>query len=66
MARRGASKTADAGRETTNRRGTHQVPPLVVRKAAPWQPRRGNRLLLSASVALFLSWLAVLAWLAFS
>ena len=32
----------------------------------PVRPRRGNRLLLAASSLLFLVWLVVLVWLAFS
>ena len=65
MVKRGASKQADAGRGTLDRRGTRDVPPLALPKS-PLQPRRGSRLLLSASAALFLCWLAMLAWLAFS
>jgi hypothetical protein len=65
MVRRGSSKTADVGRGATDRKGTPEVPPIPPRKI-PLHPRRGNRLLLSASAALFLGWLAILAWLAFS
>jgi hypothetical protein len=65
MVRRRSSKTADAGRGETDRGETRTVPPIPSRKFA-LHPRRGSRLLLSASAVLFLCWLALLAWLAFS
>jgi hypothetical protein len=65
MVRRGSSKTAEVGRGATDPRETREVPPNAARKI-PLHPRRGHRLLLSASAALFLCWLALLAWLAFS
>ena len=65
MVRRVARKTAEAEHGTMGRGGMREVPPLALRKS-PLQPRRGNRLRLSASVLLFLCWFAMLAWLAFS
>jgi hypothetical protein len=65
MGTRESGKATDTKREPMARRGTREVLPITVRKP-PLQPRRGKRRVLSASVALFLCWLAMLAWLAFS
>ena len=65
MGRRGSGKAAGAGRGAMDRKvaGGPSARPLP---DAPVRPRRGKRPLLAISSLLFLIWLIVLAWLAFS
>jgi len=65
MARRTANKTPELAAEVLHREKLRDSPPPSVRPIQP-HPRRGNRVLLCLSVALFLGWLAILAWLAIS
>jgi hypothetical protein len=65
MGRRGSGKAAGAGRGAMDRKAAGE-PSATSSSNAPVRPRRGKRLLLATSSLLFLVWLIVLAWLAFS
>ena len=65
MGRRGSGKAAGAGRGAVDRTAAGE-PSATSLPDAPIRPRRGKRLPLATSSLLFLFWLIVLAWLAFS
>jgi len=64
MGRRGAGKMAGTGNGALDRRAAG-APAASAPAKFPARPRRGNRLLLTVSGLVFLSWLVALAWLAF-
>lgn len=65
MARHTANKMPEMAAGALHRKGLRDVPPPPAKEIPP-HPRRGSRVLLFASVTVFLVWLCILAWLAFS